>query len=74
MQALQQRDIERQTAHRKLTWKANFTQGVSRLKHTLVALLVRPSRDAEGDRALGAVRVTSPLADQPYPTSRNESL
>lgn len=46
MQALQQPDIERQTAHRKLTWKANFTQGVSRLKHTLVALLVRPSREA----------------------------
>lgn len=46
MQALQQPDIERKTAHRKLTWKANFTQGVSRLKHTLVILLVRPSREA----------------------------
>ena len=46
MQALQQPDIERKTAHRKLAWKANFTQGVSRLKHTLVALLVRPSREA----------------------------
>ncbi len=46
MQALQQPDIERKTAHRKLAWKANFTQGVSRLKHTLVALLVRPSCEA----------------------------
>ena len=46
MQALQQPEIERKTAHRKLAWKANFTQGVSRLKHTLVALLVRPSREA----------------------------
>jgi len=46
MQVLQQPDIERKTAHRKLAWKANFTQGVSRLKHTLVAVLVRPSREA----------------------------
>jgi len=42
MQALQQPNIERKTAHRKLAWKANFTQDVSRPKHTLVALLVRP--------------------------------
>jgi hypothetical protein len=46
MQALQQPDIERKTAHRKLAWKANFTQSVSRLKHTLVSLFVHPSREA----------------------------
>lgn len=28
--------------YRKLRWKVNFTQGVSRLRNTLVDLLVRP--------------------------------
>ena len=35
-----------QTRHRQLRWKANFTQGVSRLKNTLVRLLVAPCAHA----------------------------
>jgi hypothetical protein len=46
MQALQKPEIECKTANRKLVWKANFTHGMSRLKHTLVTLLVRPCREA----------------------------
>lgn len=43
MQGLQQPRIDHLTQHRKRRWKANFTQGVSRLKDTLVTLLVHPS-------------------------------
>ena len=46
MQVLQQPRIEQQTRHRKRGWKANFTQGVSRLKNTLVTLLVEPCAHA----------------------------
>lgn len=42
MQHLLQPVIEQRHKNRKLRWKANFTQGVSRLKNTLVDLLVRP--------------------------------
>lgn len=34
--------IEQRHKECKLRWKVNFTQGVSRLKNTLVELLVRP--------------------------------
>ena len=74
MQALQQPDIERKTAHRKLAWKANFTQGVSRLKHTLVALLVRPSCEALDNlcrlmgNSLSAVRARAKLPTTPKTT------
>mgnify|MGYP001773356679 FL=1 len=42
MQHLLQPVIEQRHKGRKLRWKVNFTQGVSRLKNTLVDLLVRP--------------------------------
>jgi hypothetical protein len=42
MHLLQQPTIDQQTQHRKGRWKANFTQGISRLKNTLVALMVNP--------------------------------
>jgi Transposase DDE domain len=42
MQHLLQPVIEQRHKGRKLRWKANFAQGVSRLKNTLVELLVRP--------------------------------
>lgn len=42
MQHLLQPVIEQRHKGRKLSWKANFAQGVSRLKNTLVELLVRP--------------------------------
>ncbi|MGA8138757.1 MAG: IS4 family transposase [Pseudomonas gingeri] len=42
MQHLLQPVIEQRHKARKLRWKANFTQGVSRLKNTLVELLVQP--------------------------------
>lgn len=42
MQYLLQPVIEQRHKGRKLRWKANFAQGVSRLKNTLVELLVRP--------------------------------
>lgn len=42
MQHLLQPVIEQRHKARKLHWKVNFTQGVSRLKSTLVDLLVRP--------------------------------
>ena len=42
MQHLLQPVIEQRHKARKLRWKVNFTQGVSRLKNTLVDLLVRP--------------------------------
>ncbi len=42
MQHLLQPVIEQRHKSRKLRWKVNFTQGVSRLKNTLVDLLVRP--------------------------------
>ncbi|OPE19095.1 hypothetical protein APA84_25315 [Pseudomonas aeruginosa] len=41
MQHLLQPVIEQRHKGRKLRWKVNFTQGVSRLKNTLVELLVR---------------------------------
>jgi hypothetical protein len=42
MQRLQQPAIEERCKNRKLRWQANFTQGVSRLKNTLITLLLRP--------------------------------
>jgi len=42
MQHLLQPVIEQCHKDRKLRWKVNFTQGVSRLKNTLAELLVRP--------------------------------
>lgn len=42
MQHLLQPVIKQRHKDRKLCWKVNFTQGVSRLKNTLVDLLVRP--------------------------------
>ncbi|MBV2205745.1 MAG: IS4 family transposase [Pseudomonas sp.] len=42
MHHLLQPVIEQRHKDRKLRWKVNFTQGVSRLKNTLVELLVRP--------------------------------
>lgn len=42
MQHLLQPVIEQRHKNRKLHWKVNFTQGVSRLKNTLVDLLIRP--------------------------------
>lgn len=42
MHYLLQPVIEQRHKARKLRWKVNFTQGVSRLKNTLVELLVRP--------------------------------
>ena len=42
MQYLLQPVIEQRHKGRTLRWKANFAQGVSRLKNTLVELLVRP--------------------------------
>lgn len=46
MQVLQQPQIDQHTRHRKRRWKANFTQGMSRLKNTLVTLLVQPCAHA----------------------------
>lgn len=45
MMHLEQPRIAREQAHRKLRWKVNVTQGVSRLKDTLVQLFVRPGID-----------------------------
>lgn len=42
MQHLLQPVIEQRHKDRKLRWKVNFTQGVSRLKNTLIDLLGRP--------------------------------
>lgn len=42
MNYLLQPVIEQHHKGRKLRWKINFTQGISRLKNTLVDLLVRP--------------------------------
>jgi hypothetical protein len=42
MHHLLQPVIEQRHKERKLRWKVNFTQGVSRLKNTLIDLLVRP--------------------------------
>jgi hypothetical protein len=42
MQTLQQPDIDRRHAHRKLRWQPNFTQGLSCLKNSLVRLLLNP--------------------------------
>ena len=67
MQHLLQPVIEQRHKNRKLRWKANFTQGVSRLKNTLVDLLVltlmasslsavRPGRNFERKRKRAASR------------------
>jgi hypothetical protein len=42
MQTLQQPDIDRRHADRKLRWQPNFTQGLSCLKNSLVRLLLNP--------------------------------
>lgn len=42
MQRLQQPLIDHACQNRKRRWQANFTQGLSRLKNTLVALALRP--------------------------------
>ncbi|MFZ3202698.1 MAG: IS4 family transposase [Pseudomonas sp.] len=62
MQHLLQPVIEQRHKDRKLRWKMNFTQGVSRLKNTLADLLVRPCVQSLGNllelmaNSLSAVR------------------
>jgi len=62
MQHLLQAVIEQRLKDRKLRWKINFTQGVSRLKNTLIELLARPCIEELGNvlalmsNSLSAVR------------------
>ena len=62
MHHLLQPALEQRHKNRKLRWKVNFTQGVSRLKNTLVDLLVRPCVQGLGNllelmaNSLSAVR------------------
>jgi hypothetical protein len=55
MARLQQPLIDHACRNRKRRWQANFTQGLSRLKNTLVALALRPCGEAWG-RLLALIR------------------